>query len=79
MTGDWRKSCMNTYNLYTSPDIFRTMKTRMRLAEHVARIRDVRNLHIILVGKHEGKRPLGGSICEWKSNNKTELWKIKWL
>jgi hypothetical protein len=46
--------------LYCSPSIIRNTKTRrMRLAWHVARMGEKRNASRILVGKPEGKRPLG--------------------
>jgi hypothetical protein len=38
---------------------------RMRWAEHVAHMRELRNAYNILVGKHEGRRPLGRSRCKW--------------
>jgi hypothetical protein len=46
--------------LYSSPSIVRLIKSRsMRLVEHVARMGDKRNAYRVLVGKPEGKRPLG--------------------
>jgi hypothetical protein len=44
--------------------IIRMMKSmRMRWAEHVARMVETRNAYRILVGKPEGKRPLGRPRC----------------
>jgi hypothetical protein len=56
------------HNLYSSPSIIRTNKSiRMRWARHVARMRGRRNAYRILVGKPEGKRPLGRPKRRWVS------------
>jgi hypothetical protein len=48
------------HNLYSSPNIIRMiMSRRIRWAGHVARVEAKRNAYRILVGKPEGKRPLG--------------------
>jgi hypothetical protein len=48
------------HNLYSSPSIIRIIKLkRMRWARHVARMGEKRNVYRLLVGKPEGKRPLG--------------------
>jgi hypothetical protein len=49
----------------------------MRWAEHVARVRKKRNAYRILVGKSEGKRPLGRPRHSWMYNN-MDLRKIGW-
>jgi hypothetical protein len=46
---------------------------RMRWAEHVARMGDMRNVYRLLVGKPEGKRPLGRSRRRWIDNIKMDL------
>jgi hypothetical protein len=48
------------HNMYSSPSIIRITKPRrMRCARHVERMREKRNAYRILVGKPEGRRPLG--------------------
>jgi hypothetical protein len=53
-------------NLYSSPSIIRIiMSRRMRWAGNVARIGEKRNAYRLLVGKPEGKRPLGRPRRRW--------------
>jgi hypothetical protein len=64
-------------DLYSSPNIVWVMKTRrMRWVGHVARMGERRGIYGVLVGKPEGKRPLGRSICRWEDNNKMDLQKV---
>jgi hypothetical protein len=48
----------------------------MRWAGHVARLGEKRNAYRILVGKPEGKRPLGKPKRKWVDNIKTDLREI---
>jgi hypothetical protein len=59
--GGWRRlQNEELHNLYTSPNIVRVIKSRlMILAEHIARMGEMRNAYNILVGKPKGNRPLG--------------------
>jgi hypothetical protein len=61
VTGGWRRlHNEESRNLYSSPDIIMVTKSRrMRWAKHAARVGEIRNAYKILVGKPEGKGPLG--------------------
>jgi hypothetical protein len=61
VTGEWRKLHNEELrDLYSSPSIIRIIKSkRMRWACQVARMGQKRNAYRLLVGKPEGKRPLG--------------------
>jgi hypothetical protein len=50
----------------------------MRWAGHVPRRRERRNAYSILVGKPEGKRPLGRPRRMWMDNIKIDLREIEW-
>jgi hypothetical protein len=49
---------------------------RMRWGERAACMGEKRNAYRVLVGKPEGKRPLGGPRCEWEDNIKMDLREI---
>jgi len=61
VTGDWRKLHNEELSdLYSLPNNVRLVKSRrMTWAGHVARIGHGRGVHRVLVGKTEGKSPLG--------------------
>ena len=61
ITGEWRKlHNVELHALYSSPNIIRSLKsTRLRWAGHIARMEQSRNACRVLVGKPEGRRPLG--------------------
>jgi hypothetical protein len=65
------------HNLCSSPSIIIMIKSRrMRWAGHVARMGEKRNAYRILVGKPEGKRPLGRPRRRWAYNSKMDLREI---
>jgi hypothetical protein len=65
VTGGWRKlHNEKPHNSYSSPIIIRMLNSRrMEYAGKVARMGEKRSAYILLVGKPEGKRPLGRPIC----------------
>jgi hypothetical protein len=51
---------------------------RIRWAGHVACMRSKRNAYRILVGKPEGKTPLGRPRGRWEDNVKMDVREIGW-
>jgi hypothetical protein len=51
---------------------------RMIWAEHVARMRQRRGAYKILVGKPEGKKPLGRPRRRWEDNIKMDPQAMGW-
>jgi len=61
----------------SSPNIVRVIKSRrMRWAEHAARMGEERVVHRVLVGKLEGRRPLGRPRRRWVDNVRTDLQEV---
>jgi hypothetical protein len=80
VTGEWRKLHNEELrDLYSSPSIIRIIKSRrMRWAVHVERMGEKRNAYRLLVGKPEGKRPLGRPRRRWVDNIRMDLGKVGW-
>ena len=75
MTGEWKKLHNAELNgLYSSPNIVRVKKSkRIKWAGHVARMGEKRGVYRGLVGKPEGKRPLGRPRLRWEDDIKMDL------
>jgi hypothetical protein len=67
VTGEWRRLHNEELNdLYSSPNIIRLIKSRrIRWAGHIACMGEGRGAYRILVGRPEGKRPLGRPRRRW--------------
>ena len=75
VTGEWRRlHNVQLNDLYCSPNILRVIKSRrMRWAVHVVSMGEERGAYRVLVGKPEGKRPLGRPRRRWLGNIRMDL------
>jgi hypothetical protein len=75
VTREWRKMYNEELrDLYSSPSIIRIIRSkRMRWADHVTRMEEKRNSYRLLLGKPEGKRPLGRPRLRWVDNIRMDL------
>jgi hypothetical protein len=73
-TGEWRKLNNEELNdLYSLPNIVRVVKSRIRWAGDVVWIGEERGVQRVLVGKPEGKTPLGRPRRRWEDNIKMDV------
>ena len=76
--GEWRKLHNEELKICTAhPNTARVIKSRrIRWAGHVARMGESIGIFIVLVGKPEGKRPLGKPRRRWDDNIKMDLQEV---
>jgi len=78
ITGKWRRLHNEELNgLYSSSNIVRVIiSRRMRWTWHVARMGEERGVYRVLVGKPEGRRPLGRPRRRWVDNIRMDLQEV---
>jgi len=78
VTGEWRRLHNEELNdLCSSPNIVWLINSRrMRWAGHVARMGEERGVYRVLVGKTEGRRPLGRPRLRWVDNIRMNLQEV---
>jgi hypothetical protein len=77
--GWWKLHNKELHTLYSYPGIIRMMKSRrMKGVRHVARTGEKKNAYRILVGKPEGKRPLGRPKHRWADDSTMNLREVGW-
>jgi hypothetical protein len=77
-TGEWSKVHNKELNdLYSSSNIVQVIKSRrMRWVGHVAHMGESGGVYMVLVGKPDGRRPLGRPSYKWADNIKMDLQEV---
>jgi hypothetical protein len=80
VTREWRKLHNEELHiLYSSPNIIWQIKSRRtRWVGHVARMGEERSVYKVLMGKPEGRRPLGKPRRIWEDGIRMDLREIGW-
>jgi hypothetical protein len=78
--GCWRRLHNEKFHkMYATSNIISVIRSkRMNWVGHVAHMGEIRNAYKSLVGRPEGKRPLGRPRRRWKDNNRISLGEIVW-
>jgi hypothetical protein len=78
VTGEWRKLHNEEPNdMYSLANIVRVVRSRrMRWVGHVARMGEGRGVHRVLMGRPEGRRPLGRPRHRWEDNIKMDIQEV---
>jgi hypothetical protein len=81
VTGEWTKlHNEELHDLYSSPSIIRIIKARrMRWAGREARMGEKTNAYRLLVGKPDGRRPLGRPRRRWLDNIRMKWSDVGWI
>jgi hypothetical protein len=78
----WRRLYNETlYNLYTSSDINKMIKSRkVRRMGHVAHMGEMRNTYRLVTGKPEGRTPLGRQESNVRMDLRETVWEgVDWM
>jgi hypothetical protein len=80
VAGDWKTlHNVELHNMHSSSNIVMVMHSeRMTWAGHVASTEEMRNVYKILIGKPEGKRPIGRSRRRREDNIRIGLRELGW-
>ena len=80
VTGELRRPYSKELcTLYPSPNINQLIKSRsMSWAGHVAHMRDRTGAYRVLMGRPDGKSPLGRPRCIWDDTIKMDLKEVEW-
>jgi hypothetical protein len=79
LTGEWRRPHGEELNdLSSSPNVIGVIELRFRWTGLVACMGERRGSQGIMVGRPEGRKPLGRPRHRWKDNIKMDLKEVQW-